>query len=230
MRPYDEPVPSSRHQRCSRRSRRGRTSVYWRRSIASVVDESTRSLAIVGLEDRADDVVKRYSLGMKQRLGLAAALLKDPDLLMLDEPANGLDPAGMRGVRQLLRQLADDGRTVFVSSHILAEIESTCDRVAILAKGRLVTHGTVEEVISTAGHRASVLVKVDDLDLGVWALAHHVHEPRATCRCRRSFDGCHTRTDDRTAIAGDGAIRVAGGIRRRPAQQMSIRCHPRGCR
>lgn len=135
-------------------------------------------LAIVGLADRADDLVKRYSLGMKQRLGLAAALLKDPDLLMLDEPANGLDPAGMREVRQLLRQLANDGRTVFVSSHILAEIESTCDHVAILAKGRLVTHGTVEEVISTAGHRASVLVKVDHLDLGMWALrdAHFVTE------------------------------------------------------
>ena len=127
-------------------------------------------LAIVGLADRSGDLVKRYSLGMKQRLGLAAALLKDPDLLMLDEPANGLDPAGMREVRQLLRRLADDGRTVFVSSHILAEIESTCDQVAILAEGRLVTHGTVEEVISTAGHRASVLVKVKDLDLGMRAL------------------------------------------------------------
>jgi ABC-2 type transport system ATP-binding protein len=135
-------------------------------------------LAIVGLTDRSGDLVKRYSLGMKQRLGLAAALLKDPDLLMLDEPANGLDPAGMREVRQLLRRLADDGRTVFVSSHILAEIESTCDQVAILAKGRLVTHGTVEEVISTAGHRASVLVKVDDLDLGMRALrdAHFTTE------------------------------------------------------
>jgi len=127
-------------------------------------------LAIAGLANRADELVKRYSLGMKQRLGIAAALLKDPDLLMLDEPANGLDPAGMREVRRLLRQLADDGRTVFVSSHILAEIESTCDRVAILAKGRLVTHGTVDEVISTAGHRASVLVKVDDLALGMRAL------------------------------------------------------------
>ena len=127
-------------------------------------------LALVGLADRAGDLVKRYSLGMKQRLGLAAALLKDPELLMLDEPANGLDPAGMREVRQLLRRLADDGRTVFVSSHILAEIESTCDRVAILAQGHLVTHGTVDEVISTAGHRASILVKVDDLDLGMRAL------------------------------------------------------------
>ena len=127
-------------------------------------------LAAVGLEDRADDLVKRYSLGMRQRLGLAAALLKDPELLVLDEPANGLDPAGMREVRGLLRRLADGGRTVFVSSHIVAEIESTCDRVAILAKGRVVTQGTVDEVISAAGHRASTLVKVDDLDRGMRAL------------------------------------------------------------
>ncbi|MDC3402464.1 ABC transporter ATP-binding protein [bacterium] len=123
-------------------------------------------LEVVGLTERADDLVKRYSLGMKQRLALAAALLKDPELLILDEPANGLDPAGMREVRQLLRRLADDGRTVFVSSHILAEIESTCDRVAILANGRLITHGTVDEVTSTAGHRSSILVKVADLDAG----------------------------------------------------------------
>lgn len=127
-------------------------------------------LAVVGLADRADDLVKRYSLGMKQRLALATALLKDPELLMLDEPANGLDPAGMREVRQLLRRLADEGRTVFVSSHILAEIESTCDRVAILANGRLVTHGTVDEVIAQAGHRSAVVVKVADLDAGERAL------------------------------------------------------------
>jgi ABC-type multidrug transport system ATPase subunit len=127
-------------------------------------------LDVVGLAERANDLVKRYSLGMKQRLALAAALLKDPELLILDEPANGLDPAGMREVRQLLRRLADEGRTVFVSSHILAEIESTCDRVAILADGRLVTHGTVDEVIAAAGHRSSVLVKVADLDAGERAL------------------------------------------------------------
>ncbi|MDX2380665.1 MAG: ABC transporter ATP-binding protein [Acidimicrobiia bacterium] len=123
-------------------------------------------LDLVGLGGRADDLVKRYSLGMKQRLALASALLKDPELLILDEPANGLDPAGMREVRHLLRRLADDGRTVFVSSHILAEIESTCDRVAILSAGRCVSQGTVEEVVSTAGHRPSVVVKVADLDAG----------------------------------------------------------------
>ena len=110
---------------------------------------------------------------------------------MLDEPANGLDPAGMREVRQLLRRLADDGRTVFVSSHILAEIESTCDRVAILAHGRLVTHGTVEEVISTAGHRASILVKVDDLDMGnVGASRRRFRDGAGE---RRLASGCSTR-------------------------------------
>ena len=123
-------------------------------------------LAVVGLGERADDLVKRYSLGMKQRLAIAAALLKDPELLILDEPANGLDPAGMREVRHLLRRLADEGRTVFVSSHILAEIEATCDRVAILTDGRCVSHGTVADVVSAAGHRSSILVTVADLDAG----------------------------------------------------------------
>jgi ABC-2 type transport system ATP-binding protein len=124
----------------------------------------------VGLGDRGDDLVKRYSLGMKQRLALAAAVLKDPALLILDEPANGLDPAGMREVRQLLRRLADEGRTVFVSSHVLAEIETTCDRVAILSGGQCVAQGTVDEVISNAGHRSTVLVKVGDLAAGERAL------------------------------------------------------------
>jgi ABC-2 type transport system ATP-binding protein len=120
-------------------------------------------LDAVGLADRADDLVRRYSLGMRQRLALAAAMLKDPELLILDEPANGLDPAGMREVRVLLRDLAAQGRTVFVSSHILSEIEQTCDRVAILARGRCLTTGSVEEVVSRAGRPASLLVRVADL-------------------------------------------------------------------
>ena len=129
-------------------------------------------LGVVGLDDRAGDLVKNYSLGMRQRLALAAALLKDPELLILDEPANGLDPAGIRHVRALLRQLADEGRTVFVSSHILAEIELTCDRVAILKRGRCVAHGTVQEVLASAsaGIGEAMLVRVEDLDAGVIAL------------------------------------------------------------
>jgi ABC-2 type transport system ATP-binding protein len=128
-----------------------------------------RALEEVGLSDRGDDQVKKYSLGMRQRLALAAALLKDPALLILDEPANGLDPAGIRGVRELLRGLAVQGRTVFVSSHLLAEIQHTCDRLAILHRGRCVTEGTVDEVIAAAGHTAAMLVTVDDLSgaLGV---------------------------------------------------------------
>ena len=115
----------------------------------------------VDLAERADDRVKTYSLGMKQRLGIAAALLKDPELLILDEPANGLDPAGIREVRQLLKRLGTEGRTVFVSSHILSEVQQTCDRVAILARGRCVAQGPVEDVLAT-GQAAKLLVVVDD--------------------------------------------------------------------
>ena len=121
------------------------------------------ALEEVGLAERGDDQVRKYSLGMRQRLALAAALLKDPALLILDEPANGLDPAGIRSVRELLRRLASEGRTVFVSSHLLAEIQHTCDRVAILNRGRCITQGTVAEVSAAAGHAATMLVTVDDL-------------------------------------------------------------------
>jgi ABC-2 type transport system ATP-binding protein len=124
----------------------------------------------VALAERADDLVKTYSLGMKQRLGIAAALLKDPELLILDEPANGLDPAGIVEVRELMRRLGAEGRTVFVSSHILSEVQQTADRVAIIAKGRTVATGPVHEVL-TAGHAAALVVRVDDVTGGLRALA-----------------------------------------------------------
>jgi len=107
-------------------------------------------LEIVSLRDRADDRFKGYSLGMKQRLGIAAALLKRPRLLILDEPSNGLDPAGIREVRELIRRLGADGQTtVFLSSHLLTEVEQVCDRVSILARGRCVAAGPVSEVLSS---------------------------------------------------------------------------------
>jgi ABC-2 type transport system ATP-binding protein len=115
----------------------------------------------VDLEDRADDQVKTYSLGMKQRLGIAAALLKDPRLLLLDEPANGLDPAGIVEVRELLRRLVREGRTVFVSSHILSEVQQVADRVAILARGRCVKTGPVTEVLA-GGRAEGLLVRIED--------------------------------------------------------------------
>ena len=127
------------------------------------------TLERVGLAARADDLVRGYSLGMRQRLGIAVALLKDPELLILDEPANGLDPAGMREVRELLRQLGAEGRTVFLSSHLLSEVEQVCDEVAIVAGGRTVTQGSVAEVL--AGTRpAAMWVKVTDLAGGADAL------------------------------------------------------------
>ena len=136
----------------------------------------------VGLGERADDLVKRYSLGMRQRLGVGAALLKDPALLILDEPANGLDPAGIKEIRQLLRRLGDEGRTVFVSSHQLGEIQQICDRVAILRRGRCVTSGLVHDVMA-AGGAAGFLVRVDDLETAASVL------DRAGMRTQRTDDG-----------------------------------------
>ena len=129
-----------------------------------------RSLERVGLADRGNDMVRTYSLGMKQRLGIAAALLKDPALLILDEPANGLDPAGIVEVRQLIRQLGAEGRTVFISSHILPEIQQTADRVAILARGRCVKTGPVLEVLASGGGDG-LIVRLTDLSAGRAALA-----------------------------------------------------------
>jgi len=105
-------------------------------------------LEIVDLRDRADDKFKGYSLGMKQRLGIAAALLKAPRLLILDEPSNGLDPAGIRDVRELIRRLGREGTTVLLSSHLLAEIQQVCDSVSILAHGRCVATGPVSDVLA----------------------------------------------------------------------------------
>jgi ABC-2 type transport system ATP-binding protein len=123
----------------------------------------------VGLNDRGDDLVKTYSLGMKQRLGIGAALLKDPAVLVLDEPANGLDPAGIVEVRELLRRLGAEGRTVFVSSHILSEIQQTADRVAILARGRCVREGAVADVLASGGGEG-LIVRLRDMEAGRAAL------------------------------------------------------------
>ncbi|WFE26378.1 ATP-binding cassette domain-containing protein [Solwaraspora sp. WMMD791] len=105
-------------------------------------------LELVGLADRAGDRVRTYSLGMRQRLAVASALLKEPELLILDEPANGLDPAGIREMRTLMRDLVASGTTVVLSSHILGEIQLICDSVTIIARGRRVTAGPVAEVLA----------------------------------------------------------------------------------
>ena len=112
-----------------------------RRRVPAVLD-------LVGLRDRAKERVKTYSLGMKQRLAVASALLKEPKLLILDEPANGLDPGGIREMRTLMRDLSESGMTVLLSSHILGEIQLICDSVTIISAGRRVTSGSVAEVLA----------------------------------------------------------------------------------
>ena len=110
----------------------------------------------VGLSNAAGKRVRAYSLGMKQRLGIAAALLRRRDLLVLDEPTNGLDPQGTREVRALVRSLAADGTTVFVSSHLLAEVEQVCTHVGVMSAGRLVAQGTLDELGAAGGSRVRV--------------------------------------------------------------------------
>jgi ABC-2 type transport system ATP-binding protein len=108
-------------------------------------------LDVVELRDRAKDRVGGYSHGMRQRLGIAASLLRDPKLLLLDEPTTGLDPAGMRDMRELVKRLAGEGITILLSSHILAEVEELCNRVAIIRRGTIIYEGLLKELLSSAG-------------------------------------------------------------------------------
>lgn len=117
------------------------------------------ALAVAGLGDAIDRRVKTYSQGMRQRLGIARALLGRPDLLVLDEPTNGLDPQEMRAVRTLVHRVAEEGRTVLLSSHILSEIEQVCSHAVVMDRGRLVAAGTVGELVASG---ASAYVEVDD--------------------------------------------------------------------
>ena len=139
-------------------------------------------LELVGLADRARHRFKTYSLGMKQRLALAATMLNDPELIVLDEPANGLDPQGMKEIREIIRILAGRGKTIFLSSHLLWEVERTCTHVSIVRKGRIVATGTVAEVVSGA---TAAFIKAEDLD----ALAAALEEYPGASSVRRSDGG-----------------------------------------
>ncbi len=135
----------------------------------SQVDEL---LATVGLADRASSRFSSFSLGMKQRLAVASTLLGDPQLLILDEPANGLDPAGIAEMRELVRSIASQGRTVIISSHQLADIERMCDHVAILRNGRLVEQGSVHDLLTQRGSDTQVLVAPELVATSVQVLSH----------------------------------------------------------
>ncbi|BCB81731.1 hypothetical protein Pflav_081410 [Phytohabitans flavus] len=146
-------------------------------------------LATVGLTPAAKRKFKGYSLGMRQRLGIAAALLGDPKVLVLDEPANGLDPEGIRWMRDLLKALAAQGRTVLVSSHLLSEMQLLADDLVIIAAGKLVRQGTVDDVMNSMAHSAVVRVRTPQADVLTAALT----ELKAT-----------------VTTNGDGALLVGG--------------------
>jgi ABC-2 type transport system ATP-binding protein len=128
------------------------------------------ALERVGLSERADMKVKSYSMGMRQRLGVARCLIADPLLLILDEPTNGLDPAGIQEFREMIRALVEqEDRTVFVSSHLLDEVEKTCDAAAIVDRGKIITQGTIADLADGGVARHELIVGVDDVELVVEA-------------------------------------------------------------
>jgi ABC-2 type transport system ATP-binding protein len=129
------------------------------------------ALARVGLSHRADERVKRYSLGMRQRLGVARSLLADPELLILDEPMNGLDPAGIHEFRDMIRGFVAEGRTVLLSSHLLDEVEKICDEVAIVDRGRIVVQGSIADL--AAGGEQTILVATNDDEQALTILSDH---------------------------------------------------------
>jgi ABC-type multidrug transport system ATPase subunit len=147
----------------------------------------------VELAARGGDRFETYSLGMKQRLGIAAALMKDPALLILDEPTNGMDPAGMAEMRSFIRELGSGDRTVLLSSHLMAEVEQTCDRVAVISKGRLVGEGTVDEL---RGRES------------LWLRAEPLEQAERIVRALRGIDD---------VARSDGGLRVAADVSAAPA-------------
>ncbi|QHW30846.1 ABC transporter ATP-binding protein [Paenibacillus rhizovicinus] len=160
---------------------------------------------LVGLKERIHDKVKTYSLGMRQRLGVAQAIMHKPSLLILDEPTNGLDPAGIRELRDYLRKLAkEEGIAVFVSSHLLSEMELMCDRVAIIQGGKLIDVRTIQTTAQLAETSGPVLFEVDRPDEAVELLAKH--------EAARMDEGALVRAD-RDTVARINAELVGAGIK-----------------
>ncbi len=152
-------------------------------------ERADQVLDLVGLTPAAKRKFKGYSLGMRQRLGIAAAMLGDPKVLILDEPANGLDPEGIRWMREFLRAFAAQGRTVFVSSHLLSEMEQLADDVIIIAAGKMITQGPVERIVDGMAHVGSVRARTPDAE----ALTTELHKLGAVVH-----------------VNGNGALQITG--------------------
>ncbi|MGY2007336.1 ABC transporter ATP-binding protein [Nocardia gipuzkoensis] len=164
--------------------------------------EVEEALARVGLVGRADDKFRTYSLGMKQRLGVGAALLGSPDLLILDEPTNGLDPAGMAEMRELITALAAEGHTVLLSSHLLGEVQEICDRVGVISQGRLLTQATVAQLRGGS----SLVVRAEPLEVALPAVRGLVGARSALL----TGSGIRIESDTVTAAAVARAVVASG--------------------
>jgi ABC-2 type transport system ATP-binding protein len=167
------------------------------------------ALARVGLTERAEDKVKKYSLGMRQRLGVARCLLADPLLLILDEPTNGLDPGGIQEFREMIRTMVEhENRTVFLSSHLLDEVEKICDHAAIVDRGKIIAQGSISELAGGGGARHELIVGVDDVELALNALGGS----ELVREARRSDEGLRVELtgDPQTAAEVNAALVRAG--------------------
>ncbi len=167
------------------------------------------SLERVGMLHRAEDKVSKYSMGMRQRLGVAACLLGDPQLLILDEPMNGLDPAGMLEMREMIQSLAAEGRTVVLSSHLLDEVERTCDAVAIVDKGKVIRQGSIDELL--AGASVEIEIDCSSPDRARSLLASTPFGAHVQARVEGLDIALPARTD-RGATAEINRLLVEGGI------------------
>lgn len=164
--------------------------------------EVDAALERVGLAGRAADKYRTYSLGMKQRLGVGAALLGSPDLLVLDEPTNGLDPAGMAEMRELITALAAEGHTVLLSSHMLSEVQAICDRVGVISQGRLLTEATVAQLRGGS----ALVVRADPVEVALPAVRRLVGEGSALL----TASGIRIESDTVTAPAVARAVVASG--------------------
>jgi len=165
------------------------------------------ALARVGLTARGDDRVAKYSMGMRQRLGVARCLLADPQLLILDEPTNGLDPGGIQEFREMIRAMVEEeGRTVFISSHLLAEVEKTCDAAAIVDRGKVITQGPVAELAGGAAP-SELILELDDPDRGLALLEHE-----QVVAVRRSDEGLRVVLAARDGDYGAASARLNAAL------------------
>jgi ABC-2 type transport system ATP-binding protein len=169
----------------------------------STIDEV---LELVELRERADDRVSEYSQGMRQRLGIASCLVRRPRLLLLDEPANGVDPAGLRFLRELLRRLADEGITILLSSHLLSEVQQVCSRVAMISNGRIVFEGGLDELAGATGRR----YRVEATDLARAADACRSHP--AVQDVRIDDGALSVRVDDEDGLVALTAALAGAGV------------------